>query len=472
MSSASCSFGVRRVNTPGSGTSALRNSVESTSRMPSSSSTRATAPISASVFFLGSENNSFASFQSGRMALKILLCFTCPAITACVTPSCCSNSMVLLSSPRLTQCSRFAIFSSSGEASSFNAITAISIPWLRAPSSTRNGKRPLPAMSPQPFNCALASGMKSAIVVLFHNAAFRAFDEADQFLHVRRISQRFLHLRERLRSVEFRPQQQMIRMLQRLQALRRKFLALQADRVEAVILRLALRHDLRKRRHVLCNHRGRADVRVPAEPAKLVHRAKRTHRHVIFHRHVSRQRRAVHEQRVAADHTIVPDVRIRQKKIAVPQRSFAAAFLRSPADRHVFPENIPVSGNKLHALLAKRIVLRVASDDTERMKHIVLTKFRRSLYDRMRVQHAAVTQFHRFAHYRVRADLDAFAKLRARTQDGLRMNFSRGHFAGSSPLARGSRSTILHISVASTANCPSTVAFPSSLQKSPRQERT
>src|SRR6267378_1827208 len=379
--------------------------------------------------------------------------------------------MVLLNSPRLTQCSRVAIFSSSTEASSFNAITAISIPWLRAPSSTRNGKRPFPAMSPQPFNCALASGMKSAIVLL-HNAAFRAFDESDQFLHVRRISQRFLHLRERLRGVEFRPQQQTIRLLQRMQALRRKFPALQANRVEPVILRLALRHDFRKRRHVLRNYGGCADVRVPAEPAKLVHRAKRANRHEIFHRHVSRQRRAVHKQRVAANHAIVPDVRIRQKKIAVPQRSFATVFLRSPADRYVFPKNISVSGNELHALPAKRIVLRIASHYTECMKHIVLAKLRRPLHDRMRVQHAAVSQFHLFANNRVRADLDAFAKLRARTQDGLRMNFSRGHFAGSSALAGGSRSTILHISVASAASCPSTVAFPSSLQKSPRHEST
>src|SRR5882762_8203700 len=374
MFSASCSFGARRVNTPASGTSGFRNSVESTSRMPSPSRTRATAPMSASVFFLGSENSSFASFQSGRIALKILLCFTCPAITACVTPSCCSSSMVLPSSPRLTQCSRFAIFSSSGEASSFNAITAISIPWLRAPSSTRNGKRPLPAMSPQPFNCALASGMQSAIGVLLHNAAFRAFDESDQFLHVRGISQRFLHLSERLRSVELRAQQQAIRLLQRLQAFCREFPALQADRIEAVILRLALRHNFRKRRDILRNYRGCTDVRVPAQPAKLVHRAKRAHRHEIFHGHVSCQRRAVYKQRVAADRAIVPDVRIRQKQIVVPQRSFAAAFLRSPADRHVFPKNISISGKELRALPAKRIVLRVASYHTERMKHIVLAK--------------------------------------------------------------------------------------------------
>src|SRR6266481_792614 len=87
MSAASRTSGARRVRTPTSGTSGFRNSVESTRRIPSSSKTRATAPISASVFLRGRENSSLASFQSGRMELKILLCFTCPAITACVTPS-------------------------------------------------------------------------------------------------------------------------------------------------------------------------------------------------------------------------------------------------------------------------------------------------------------------------------------------------------------------------------------------------
>ena len=38
-------------------------------------------------FSRATKARSFASFQSGRIELKILLCFTCPAITACVTPS-------------------------------------------------------------------------------------------------------------------------------------------------------------------------------------------------------------------------------------------------------------------------------------------------------------------------------------------------------------------------------------------------
>ena len=87
ISAASASSGARRVRTPVAGSSDPRNFVESTSSMPSSSSTCATAPISESVFFDGSASSNFARRQSGRIELKILLCFTCPAITACFTPS-------------------------------------------------------------------------------------------------------------------------------------------------------------------------------------------------------------------------------------------------------------------------------------------------------------------------------------------------------------------------------------------------
>src|SRR5208283_4098579 len=207
----------------------------------------ATAPIRESVFFLGNESSSFASFQSGRIALKILLCFTWPAITARVTPSLCNNSMALLSSPRLTQCTRFAACANSGEASSLSAITAISMPWLRAPSSTRNGNRPFPAISPQPFLFASISNAQTAsrplpALLLLHDPALRLLHEIHQFFYVRGISPCLPHFCQCLRSILLRSQQQPERPLQRLNPLRRKSLALQPDGVWAEALRLPLGH--------------------------------------------------------------------------------------------------------------------------------------------------------------------------------------------------------------------------------------
>ena len=56
--------------------------------MPSSLSTLAIAPSSMFVLRVRRFSSSLASRQSGRMLEKICLCFTCPAITAWVTPSC------------------------------------------------------------------------------------------------------------------------------------------------------------------------------------------------------------------------------------------------------------------------------------------------------------------------------------------------------------------------------------------------
>ncbi len=187
---------------------------------------------------------------------------------------------------------------------------------------------------------------------------------------------------------------------------------------------------------------------------------------------MSREGCAIHKQGVAADRTIVPDVRISQKKIAVAQAGFPASFLRPTAHGDVFAENVAVARNQFGSLTTKRIILRVPADCAERIKGIVLSELRRSPYHRVRVQHAAVAQFHFLANHGVCADFYSLAKLCARRHRSLRMNFAHPHFAGSSVLPGGSRSIILHITVPSAASCPFTVALPSSLQKSPRQLRT
>src|SRR5271154_1553088 len=104
---------------------------------------------------------------------------------------------------------RFAVAASSGEASSLMAMPAMSMPCWRAPSSTRNGNRPLPAMSPHPvaesFVSAveIALGMDGAVSgTLLDDAALGAFDELDQFLHVRGAAKSFFHLFQSLRGVE------------------------------------------------------------------------------------------------------------------------------------------------------------------------------------------------------------------------------------------------------------------------------
>src|SRR2546421_1853172 len=107
------------------------------------------------------------------------------------------------------------------------------------------------------------------------------------------------------------------------------------------------------------------------------------------------------------------------------------------------------------------------------MKHIVVPNLRRTLHDRVGIQHATVAKLDVSANNGIWADLHTRSEPRLRRNYRLFVNLRRAHFLAVSIGATGiSRSTILHISVASAASCPSTVALPSSLQKSPRHETT
>src|SRR5208337_1513151 len=210
--------------------------------------------------------------------------------------------MALLSSPRLTQCTRLAACASSGEASSLIAITAISIPWLRAPSSTRNGNRPFPAISPQPslfvFISRTPATPASAGLLLLHDPALRLLHKTHQLLYVRGIFPALPQLFQRLRSVLLGSHQYPERSLQCFDPLARKSLALQPDRIRAKAFRFPLRHHQRKWQHILRDYRARPDVRITPQSAELVHRRKRANRDKILYGDVSRQCCSIHEQRV------------------------------------------------------------------------------------------------------------------------------------------------------------------------------
>src|SRR6202047_2887494 len=106
------------------------------------------------------------------------------------------------------------------------------------------------------------------------------------------------------------------------------------------------------------------------------------------------------------------------------------------------------------------------------MKHIVPADPCRALDHGVSVQNAPIPELYFFAYDGVGTNVHPRTELCAGLHRRLQMDVRRFHFLGSSGFAAGSRSTILHIKVASAASCPSTVARPSSLQKSPRQEIT
>src|SRR5580765_3125368 len=165
-------------------------------------------------------------------------------------------------------------------------------------------------------------------------------------------------------------------------------------------------------------------------------------------------------------------MRVSQKEVFIADPRNSATLFCAAADGDILAENIAVAYDQLGPLATIGVILRIAADGAKRIEHIIAPVLGRPSNESVRVNNAALAELRFFTDNRVRSNFYSRSKLRARRHNGLRMNLLLAHFAGSSAFAPRSRSTILHISVASAANCPSTVALPSSLQKSPRHEIT
>src|SRR5215813_5432561 len=168
----------------------------------------------------------------------------------------------------------------------------------------------------------------------------------------------------------------------------------------------------------------------------------------------------------------MPYMRRRQEQIPAAHARHAPTLHRPAADRYVFPERVPVAAHQFRALAAKRHVLRINASHAERMECVVASELRRPADHRVRMHHASVAQLYVFADHRVRTHFHAHAQPRVCSHYRLRVNLQHSHFDGASGFGVCTRSIILHISVASAANCPFTSALPASLQKSPRHEST
>ena len=131
-----------------------------------------------------------SAVRSGTMSAKSLVCLTCPAITAWVTPASFRRLMHLPSWPSDTQCRSAA----GGRAGSVGQVGKRLFldgddrdlwPAARAASRTRNGNRPLPAIKPEPHACYSSASTSSAPArrAPQDDAALRRADEVDQVLH-------------------------------------------------------------------------------------------------------------------------------------------------------------------------------------------------------------------------------------------------------------------------------------------------
>src|ERR1700733_6573719 len=208
-----------------------------------------------------------------------------------------------------------------------------------------------------------------------------------------------------------------------------------------------------------------------AHARELVKQAEGADGGVVLDLNVSGELRAIGENDAVADDAIVADVGIGHDQIVAADARGAAAFDGAAMHGAEFTKIVGVAHFQAGALARERQILRIAADDGERMHVIVLAELRRTVHHGVRLKHAAVAELDIVAHHGARADADAGAEFRGGRNDrsgidGPGIDFVHcalpaGTEAGGISV---SRSTILHMSVASAASSPFTVALPCSLQ--------
>ena len=147
------------------------------------------------------------------------------------------------------------------------------------------------------------------------------------------------------------------------------------------------------------------------------------------------------------------NVRVRQEKIVIADSRSTAAFVGPAAHRDIFAKNIFVSSNQLRTLSRKGVILRITTNDAEWMKYVGGDKSRRAAHHGMRMQYAIFAQFGVFADHGKCANLDSGTELRGFRNRSAGMDCRFAHsFVPFAFVDTKSRSTILHISVASAAS--------------------
>ena len=144
--------------------------------------------------------------------------------------------------------------------------------------------------------------------------------ELDEVVDVRLSGQLRRDPLERLARVQLRPDQEAVRLLQRLETLRREAAPLQADGVDAVGLRLGP-VGLAERQHVLTNDGEGADVGVVADADELVAADVGAEGDPVADVDVAGEPDVVGEHGVRADAAVVRDVAVGHEEVLVADRS-------------------------------------------------------------------------------------------------------------------------------------------------------
>ncbi len=178
---------------------------------------------------------------------------------------------------------------------------------------------------------------------LLDDPALARLDPLDHHFDVFALIAFGLQLLECLRRVELRGQQNLEGVVDLVNALFRKSLAPETNRIFTVSRHLAGRNRSRERQNILGDDRAATDVGILTYARELMHRAQRSDDGVILDDHMAGERRIVCHDHLITDEAIVSHVGVRHQQTVTANLREAAALDRTPMNSHALSKVIAVA---------------------------------------------------------------------------------------------------------------------------------
>src|SRR5436309_288320 len=199
----------------------------------------------------------------------------------------------------------------------------MSMPWLRAASSTRNGNFPFPAMRPY----------------LFDDATAGCLDEVQENLDLRRLDFT-ADFFQGLSGIELGLQQKPESRLDVLDLFGREPLTFQPNRVHAKRMRIALADGFRIRQHVFGDDTVAADITMSADAAKRVDAGKCSNRRMVVNHNVATKRGRIRHDDVTPNSAVVGDMCVHHEEVVIADPGIPAAALCPPMHIHELTKHV------------------------------------------------------------------------------------------------------------------------------------
>ena len=192
---------------------------------------------------------------------------------------------------------------------------------------------------------------------------------------------------------------------------------------------------------VTIDHGMGADKGMRPDAGKLMDYTGATENHIVADLAVARYADIIGHDDIVADDRIMSHMGTGHDQAVIAEPGFHAATFGARIDRYRLPDDATLTDHNPRGFTVIFTVLRFVADGGKGKNAGAGTEFRVAIDRDMGEQFHIVVQHDIVAHYAIGADLHPLAELRARTDNGRRMNDGSAHESASTIIATASSDT-------------------------------